>query len=173
MEKLLLLQVVHLVSVLATAQRFVEEGAAHVYITGRRQDVLDDAVKQIGKKNMTAIQGDTSKLEDIDKIYAQIKKEKGHLDVLFANAGVLEYAPIGSITEKLFDTIFDINCKGVLFTVQKALPIIKDGGSIILNASYVSKAGIPNISVYCATKAALRSFARCCGRLILKIVKFV
>ena len=146
---------------LATAQHFIQEGAAHVYITGRRQDALDNAIKQIGKKNITAIQGDSAKLEDIDKIYEQIKKQSGHLDILFANAGVLERLPLDSVTEKHFDTIFDINVKGVLFTVQKALPIFKDGGSIILNASVVSAKGNPSVSVYSATKAALRSFARC------------
>jgi len=145
----------------ATAQRFIQEGAAHVYITGRRQDVLDDAVKQIGAKNVTGIQGDSEKLEDIDKIYDQIKKEKGHLNILFANAGIIDRTPLGSITEKQFDTLFDVNVKGVLFTVQKALPIFKDGGSIILNASFVNMKGKANLSVYSATKAAIRSFARC------------
>jgi NAD(P)-dependent dehydrogenase (short-subunit alcohol dehydrogenase family) len=145
----------------ATAQQFLAEGAAHVYITGRGQDALDNAIKQLKKKNVTAIQADASKLEDLDKIYDQIKKEKKHLDILFANAGVLEHAKIDSITEKHFDYIFDTNCKGVLFTVQKALPIFSDGGSIILNGSVVSQQGKAAGSVYCATKAALRSFARC------------
>jgi NAD(P)-dependent dehydrogenase (short-subunit alcohol dehydrogenase family) len=146
---------------LATAQEFLAEGAAHVYITGRRQDALDDAVKHLGKNNVTAIQADASNLDDLDKVYDQIKKEKKHLDVLFANAGILKHAKIDSITEKDFDDIFNTNCKGVLFTVQKALPIFKDGGSIILNGSVVSKQGRANASVYCATKAAIRSFARC------------
>jgi len=146
---------------LATAGQFLAEGAAHVYITGRRQDALDDAIKHLGKKNVTAIQGDVAKLEDLDKIYDQIKKEKNHLDILFANAGVLERSKVDSITEKHFDYIFNTNCKGVLFTVQKALPIFKDGGSIILNGSVLSQQGRANMSVYCATKAAIRSFARC------------
>jgi NAD(P)-dependent dehydrogenase (short-subunit alcohol dehydrogenase family) len=146
---------------LATAQQFLAEGAAHVYITGRRQDALDNAIKQLDKKNVTAIQGDASKLEDLDKIYDQIKKEKSYLDILFANAGILEDARLDSITEQHFDYLFNTNCKGVLFTVQKALPIFKDGGSIILNGSIASIKGRPARSVYCATKAAVRSFARC------------
>jgi NAD(P)-dependent dehydrogenase (short-subunit alcohol dehydrogenase family) len=146
---------------LSTAQQFLAEGAAHVYITGRRQDALNDAIKHLGKKNVTAIQADASKLDDLDKIYDQIKKENKHLDILFANAGVIERAKIDSITEEHFDYLFNINCKGVLFTVQKALPIFKDGGSIILNGSVVSIKGRPNSSVYSATKASIRSFARC------------
>ena len=145
----------------ATAQRFIAEGAAHIFITGRRQETLDEAVKKLGGENVTAVQGDTSNLADLDKLYSEIKKQKGHLDILFANAGGGGFAPIGSITEKHFDDIFNVNVKGVLFTVQKALPIFKDGGSIILNASIVSSKGVPAFSVYSATKAALRSFARC------------
>jgi NAD(P)-dependent dehydrogenase (short-subunit alcohol dehydrogenase family) len=145
----------------ATAERFIAEGAAHVFITGRRQEALDEAVKKLGGKKVTAVQGDTSNLADLDKLYSVIKKEKGHLDILFANAGGGEFAPLGSITEKHFDDIFNGNVKGVLFTVQKALPIFKDGGSIILNASIVSVKGNPAFSVYSATKAAVRSFARC------------
>jgi len=144
----------------ATAQQFIAEGAAHVFITGRRQEALDEAVKKLGGKNVTAVQGDTSNLADIDKLYDVIKKQKGHLDIIFANAGGGEFAPLGSITEKHFDDTFNINVKGVLFTIQKALPIFKDGGSIILNASIVSVKGIPAFSVYSATKAAIRSFAR-------------
>jgi len=146
---------------LATAQQFLDEGAAHIYITGRRQDALDNAIKQLDKKNVTAIQGDVSKLEDLDKIYDQIKKEKNNLDILFANAGVLAIAKLGSITEEHFDYVFSTNCKGVLFTVQKALPIFKDGGSIILNGSIASIKGRTGRTVYAATKAAVRSFARC------------
>jgi len=146
---------------LATAQQFLDEGAAHVYITGRRQDALDNAIKQLDKKNVTAIQGDVSKLEDLDKIYDQIKKEKNNLDILFANAGVVDISKLGSITEEHFDYIFNINCKGVLFTVQKALPIFKDGGSIILNGSIASIKGRADRCVYAASKAAIRSFARC------------
>jgi NAD(P)-dependent dehydrogenase (short-subunit alcohol dehydrogenase family) len=144
----------------ATAQQFIAEGAAHVFITGRRQEALDEAVKKLGGKNVTAVQGDTSNLADIDKLYDVIKKQKGHLDIIFANAGGGEFAPLGSITEKHFDDTFNINVKGVLFTIQKALPIFKDGGSIILNASIVSVKGTPAFSVYSATKAAIRSFAR-------------
>jgi NAD(P)-dependent dehydrogenase (short-subunit alcohol dehydrogenase family) len=145
----------------ATAQQFIKEGATHVYITGRRQDALNKAVKKLDSKKVTAVQGDASNLADLDKLFNLIKKEKGHLDILFANAGVYDEAPLGSITEKHFDNLFSINVKGVLFTVQKALPIFADGGSIILNASAVSVKGFPNLSVYSATKAALRSFARC------------
>ncbi|CAF3894390.1 unnamed protein product [Adineta steineri] len=145
----------------ATAQRFIAEGAAHVFITGRRQEALDEAVKKLDNKNVTAVQGDTSNLADLDKLYDIIKKKTGHLDILFANAGVAEFAPLGSITEKHFDDVFNINVKGVLFQVQKALPILKDGGSIILNASTASVKGAPRLSVYSASKAAVRSFARC------------
>jgi NAD(P)-dependent dehydrogenase (short-subunit alcohol dehydrogenase family) len=143
---------------LATAQRFVAEGA-HVFITGRRQNELDAAVKQIGK-NVTGIQGDVSKLSDLDLLFAAVKEQKGHLDILFANAGVAGSAALGSITEEAFDREFNINVKGVLFTVQKALPLLRDGASIILNASIVASKGLPDASVYSATKAALRSFAR-------------
>ena len=143
---------------LATAKRFVSEGA-YVFITGRRQKELDTAVKEIGK-NVTAVQGDISNLADLDRLFAQIKKEKGKIDIVFANAGVAKYAPLGKITEELYDSIFDINVKGLLFTVQKALPLLRDGGSIILNASIVASKGLASNSVYSATKAAVRSFAR-------------
>src|SRR3984893_6320691 len=116
---------------LATAKRFVEEGA-YVFITGRRQPELDAAVKQIGR-NVTAVQGDVSKLGDLDRLYDAVKKEKGRVDIVFANAGTGEFAPLGSITEEHFDKIFDANVKGLLFTVQKALPLMKEGGSVILN----------------------------------------
>ena len=143
---------------LATAKQFVNEGA-YVFITGRREAELTTAKKQIGK-NVTAIQGDVSNLDDLDRLFAQIKKEKGKIDIVFANAGVARYAPLGAITEDFFDSIFDINVKGVLFTVQKALPLLRDGGSIILNASIVASKGLSSNSVYSATKAAVRSFAR-------------
>jgi NAD(P)-dependent dehydrogenase (short-subunit alcohol dehydrogenase family) len=143
---------------LATAQRFVQEGA-FVFITGRRQAELDAAVKTIGS-NITAIQADSSNPADLDRVYALIKQQKGRLDVVFANAGGGEFAPLGSITEEHFDTTFDTNVKGVVFTVQKALPLILNGGAIILNASIVSVKGMPNFGVYSATKAAVRSFAR-------------
>jgi NAD(P)-dependent dehydrogenase (short-subunit alcohol dehydrogenase family) len=143
---------------LATAKRFVSEGA-YVFITGRRAEELAAAVKEIGK-NVTGVQGDVSKLADLDRLFAQIKREKGKLDIVFANAGVAKYARLGSISEELFDSIFNTNVKGLLFTVQKALPLLPDGASIILNASIVGSKGLPTNSVYSATKAAVRSFAR-------------
>jgi len=144
---------------LATAHRFVAEGA-HVFITGRRQAELDEAVRQIGK-HITGVQGDVSNLADLDRLFASVKRQQGRLDVLFANAGIVALAPLGEITEEHFDKVFDINVKGLLFTVQKALPLFTDGGSIILNASIVASKGLEAISVYSATKAAVRSFARC------------
>jgi NAD(P)-dependent dehydrogenase (short-subunit alcohol dehydrogenase family) len=143
---------------LATAKRFVNEGA-YVFITGRRKEELNAAVKEIGK-NVTAVQGDVSNLADLDRLFVQIKKEKSKLDIVFANAGVAKYSPLGKITEEFYDSIFDINVKGVLFTVQKALPLLRDGASIILNASIVASKGFSSNSVYSATKAAVRSFAR-------------
>jgi NAD(P)-dependent dehydrogenase (short-subunit alcohol dehydrogenase family) len=143
---------------LATAKRFVAEGA-YVFITGRRQTELDAAVKEIGK-SVTGVQGDVSKLADLDRLYATIEQEQGRLDVIFANAGVGEFAPLGSITEEHFDKIFNTNVKGLLFTVQKALPLMPEGASVILNASTTSIKGTPAFSVYSATKAAVRSFAR-------------
>jgi NAD(P)-dependent dehydrogenase (short-subunit alcohol dehydrogenase family) len=143
---------------LATAQRFVAEGA-YVFITGRRQAELDAAVKKIGK-NVTAVQGDVSNLADLDNLYSVVKKEKGRVDILFANAGGGEFAALGSITEAHYDKTFNANVKGLLFTVQKALPLFTDGGAIILNASIVSIKGMANFSIYSATKAAVRSFAR-------------
>jgi NAD(P)-dependent dehydrogenase (short-subunit alcohol dehydrogenase family) len=141
---------------LATAKRFVNEGA-YVFITGRRD--LAAAVKEIGS-NVTGVQGDVSNLADLDRLFAQIEQEKRRLDIVFANAGVAAYAPLGKITEEHYDSIFDINVKGLLFTVQKALPLMPDGASIILNASIVASKGLPANSVYSATKAAVRSFAR-------------
>jgi NAD(P)-dependent dehydrogenase (short-subunit alcohol dehydrogenase family) len=143
---------------LATAKQFVAEGA-YVYVTGRRQAELDAAVKTIGS-NVTAVKADASILSDLDALYAQIKQEKGRVDVIFANAGGGEFAPLGSITEEHFDKTFNTNVKGLLFTVQKALPLLPDGASIILNASIVSIKGMAAFSVYSATKAAVRSFAR-------------
>jgi NAD(P)-dependent dehydrogenase (short-subunit alcohol dehydrogenase family) len=143
---------------LATAERFIAEGA-HVYITGRRQAELDAAVAKLGP-NATGIQGDVSNLTDLDRLYAQIEREKGRLDVVFANAGGAKFAKLGEITEEHFDKEFGINVKGVLFTVQKALPLLKDGGAIVLNSSIVGTKGLENFSVYSATKAAVRSFAR-------------
>jgi NAD(P)-dependent dehydrogenase (short-subunit alcohol dehydrogenase family) len=143
---------------LATAQQFVSDGA-YVFVTGRRQTELDAAVKQIGK-NVTGVQNDVSNLADLDRLYATVKEQKGSIDVLFANAGVGQRAPLGTITETQFDEIFDINVKGLLFTVQKALPMFHDGGSIILNGSVGGSKGVGTTSVYSATKAAIRSFAR-------------
>jgi NAD(P)-dependent dehydrogenase (short-subunit alcohol dehydrogenase family) len=143
---------------LATAKRFVNEGA-YVFITGRRDPELAQAVEEIGR-NVTGVRGDVSNLGDLDRLFAQIKREKGKLDIVFANAGVAKYAPLGSITEELYDSIFDINVRGLLFTVQKALPLLPDGASIILNASIVASKGFSANSVYSATKAAVRSFAR-------------
>jgi len=144
---------------LTTAEYFVAEGA-YVFITGRRADELEAAVKQIGK-SVTGVQGDVSNLADIDRLYETVKREKGHIDVLFANAGVgAPRAALGAITEQDFDKTFNINVKGLLFTVQKALPLFTDGGSILLNASVAASKGFPGTSVYSATKAAVRSFAR-------------
>jgi NAD(P)-dependent dehydrogenase (short-subunit alcohol dehydrogenase family) len=143
---------------LATAKRFVNEGA-YVFITGRRQSELDAAVSEIGH-NVTGVQGDVSKLADIDKLYAAVKKHKGKLDIVFANAGTGAFAPLEQISEEHFDKQFNANVKGLLFTVQKALPLLQPGGSIVLNASIVATKGSQALSVYSATKAAVRSFAR-------------
>ncbi len=143
---------------LATAKQFVTEGA-YVFITGRREQELAAAVKEIGS-NVTTVQGDVSNLGDLDRLFAQIKREKGTLDIVFANAGAAKSAPFGTITEEHYDAIFNINVKGLLFTVQKALPLLPDGASIILNASIVASKGLSSNSVYSATKAAVRSFAR-------------
>ncbi len=143
---------------LATAKQFVNEGA-YVFITGRRDPELAAAVKEIGR-NVTGVQGDVSKLGDLDRLFAQIKREKGRLDIVFGNAGIAEYATLGKITEEHYDSIFNVNVKGLLFTVQKALALMPDGASIILNASIVASKGLPADSVYSATKAAVRSFAR-------------
>jgi NAD(P)-dependent dehydrogenase (short-subunit alcohol dehydrogenase family) len=142
---------------LATAKLFVKQGA-YVFITGRRQKELDEAVKAIGS-NVTGVQGDISKLTDLDRLYEAVKS-RGRIDVVFANAGVAEFAALGKITEEHFDRLFGINVKGTLFTVQKALPLMNDGGSIILNGSVASVKGTAAFGVYGATKAALRSFVR-------------
>ncbi len=143
---------------LATAQRFVSEGAS-VYITGRRQSELDAAVRQIGE-NVTGVLSDVSNLADLDRLYTLVKQQHGKIDVLFANAGGGEFAPLGAISEEHFDKTFSTNVKGLLFTVQKALPLLQDGSSIILTASTTSIKGGEASSVYSATKAAVRSFAR-------------
>ncbi len=143
---------------LATAQRFVAEGA-QVFITGRRQAELEAAVTQVGGTTV-GVQGDVSNLADLDRLYDTITQQAGRLDILFANAGVGAFVPLGQITEAHFDTTFGINVKGTLFTVQKALPLMPDGASIVLNGSMTSIKGTPAFGVYAATKAALRSFAR-------------
>src|ERR1700737_1013659 len=143
---------------LATAKRFVSEGA-YVYISGRRQDELDKAVAILGS-GVTGVQGDISNLDDLDRLFATVQAEKGHVDVLFANAGIGGLNPLGSISEEQFDKIFDVNVKGTLFTVQKALPLMRAGGSIILTGSTTGSMGTPAFSVYSATKAAIRNFAR-------------
>ena len=143
---------------LATAKLFVEEGA-HVFITGRRQDKLDEAVKAIGR-NVTGVQGDAANMADLDRLYESVKKEKGHIDVLFASAGQAERAPLGSITEEQYSKIFDLNVRGTLFTVQKAMPLFRDNGAIVLNGSIAGVKGMPGSTVYSASKAAVRSFAR-------------
>ena len=143
---------------LATAKRFVEEGA-HVVITGRREKELKEAAAFIGK-NVTTVAGDITRLEDLDRLYAVVKEKHGHIDVLFANAGWGEVAPIGAATEAHFDKTFDLNAKGTFFTVQKAIPLFKDGGSIILTTSVANVMGLPTFAVYAATKAAVRSFVR-------------
>jgi len=139
---------------LATAKRFVKEGA-FVFITGRTQSKLDEAVKQVGS-NVAGVQGDVARLADLDRLFETIKKQKGKLDIVFANAGIAKYAAMGTITEEYFDSIFGGNVKGMLFTVQKALPLMPDGASVILNASIVGSKGLATNSVYSATKAAVR-----------------
>jgi NAD(P)-dependent dehydrogenase (short-subunit alcohol dehydrogenase family) len=143
----------------ATAKRLVAEGAS-VVITGRRQADLDNAVNEIGSSGAVGVQGDVSKMQDLDRLYAIIKSKHGHIDILFANAGLGQLAPLGHVTEEDFDLHFNVNVKGLFFTVQKALQLMKDGGSIILNASIASTKGNQAVSVYSATKAAVRSFAR-------------
>jgi NAD(P)-dependent dehydrogenase (short-subunit alcohol dehydrogenase family) len=143
---------------LATAKRFVEEGA-HVVITGRREKELKEAAAFIGR-NVTTVAGDVSNLDDLDRLYAVVKEKHGHIDVLFANAGAGTIAPLGVATETHFDQTFDVNVKGMFFTVQKALPFFKDGGSIILNSSVANVLGMPGFSAYSASKAAVRNFAR-------------
>lgn len=143
---------------LASAKRFVEEGA-YVFITGRRQEQLDEAVKQIGR-NVSGVRGDAAKLEDLDRLFETVKREKGKIDILFASAGKGEAAILGEITEEHFDKEFGLIVRGTLFAAQKALPLINDGGSIIMTGSVASLKGFPGFGVYAASKAALRSFAR-------------
>lgn len=142
----------------ATAQRFIREGA-FVFITGRRQAELDDAVRRL-ERNVIGVQGDVSKLDDLDRLYSVVKEKKGHLDIVFVNAGLATRGHVSEVTEEHFDRELGANVKGSFFTVQKALPLLRDGGSIILNGSIVGSKGLSDISVYSATKAAIRSFAR-------------
>ena len=143
---------------LATAKRFVREGG-YVFITGRRDRELGAAIDEIGAQ-ADGVQGDVSNPADLDRLFARIEREKGRVDIVFANAGVARYAPLGQITEEFYRSLFDVNVKGVLFTVQKAIPLMPPGGSIILNASIVASKGLSANTVYGATKAAVRSFAR-------------
>ncbi len=143
---------------LATAERFAAEGA-RVFLTGRRTEELAAAVKRVGH-GAVGVQGDVSNLADLDRLYATVKDQAGRVDVLFANAGLGELAPLGQVTEAHFDQTFGVNVKGLLFTVQKALPLMPDGAAVVLNASVVSVKGMPAFGVYSATKAAVRSFAR-------------
>lgn len=143
---------------LATAKLFVKEGA-YVFITGRRRKELDEAVKAIGS-NVTGVQGDAAKLEDLDRLFETVRVEKGHIDILYASAGLGDFAPFGQVTEESFDRMFDLNVKGTFFTVQKALPLFRDNGSIMMTGSIASIKGMPNLSAYGGSKAALHSFAR-------------
>lgn len=143
---------------LATAKKYSQQGAS-VIITGRNQKNLDEAVAEIGS-NVHAIQGDVSNLADLDRLYKEVESHYSKIDILFANAGIAEFATLEAVTEDFYDRHFDINVKGLFFTVQKALPLLNDGSSIILNASIVATKGFSNFSVYSATKAAVRSFAR-------------
>ena len=143
---------------LETAKLFVEEGA-YVFVTGRRQDVLDAALKTIGR-NVTGVRADSANLADLDRLYETVKREKGKIDILYASAGMGEAVPLGEITEQQFDATFGLNTRGTLFTVQKALPLFNDGGSIFMTGSVASVKGFPGYGVYAASKAALRSFAR-------------
>lgn len=143
---------------LGTAKRFVEEGA-HVVIFGRREKTLQEAAAEIGR-NVTTVTGDVSRLEDLDRLYATVKEKHGHVDILFANAGAGTIAPLAEATEAHFDQTFDVNVKGMFFTVQKALPIFKDGGSIILTSSVSNVKGLPGFSAYAASKAAVRNLSR-------------
>ena len=144
---------------LAAAKRFVQEGMDHVFITGRRKDALDRAVAEIGK-GVTAVQGDVASLSDLDRLYDEVRKRNRKIDVIFANAGIAQLAPFSGVDEKFYDLHFDANVKGMFFTVQKALPFMNDGGSVILTGSIADVKGFPTISVYSASKAAVRSFAR-------------
>jgi NAD(P)-dependent dehydrogenase (short-subunit alcohol dehydrogenase family) len=141
-----------------TAKEFIREGA-FVFVTGRRKAELDKAVEALGK-NAVGIQADAGRLDDLDRMYSEIKEKKGKLDVLFANAGIYEQMPYDKVTEDFYDKCVDINAKGVFFTIQKAIPLMDSSGSIILNGSFIGSTGFPGMAVYGATKASVRSFAR-------------
>ena len=143
---------------LATARRFIADGA-QVVVTGRNLEALDGAVAELGDR-ATGIQGDVANLEDLDRLFAQVREQFGHVDVLFANAGIAPLGPFEAVTEEHFDALFNINVRGLFFTVQKALTLLSEGASVILNASVVAQSGLPNTSVYSATKAAVRSLGR-------------
>jgi NAD(P)-dependent dehydrogenase (short-subunit alcohol dehydrogenase family) len=144
---------------LATAKVFIAQGAARVYLTGRRKAELDAAAASLGARAV-GVQGDVTDPGDLDRLYAQVKSEVGHLDIVFANAGIVQPSPLGHLSEPHIDAMFDTNVKGVVWTVQKALPLLRSGGAIILTASIVGSKGFPNWSIYSASKAAVRSFAR-------------
>jgi NAD(P)-dependent dehydrogenase (short-subunit alcohol dehydrogenase family) len=143
----------------ATAKRFLQEGAERVFITGRRKDVLVAALAELGER-VTAVAGDVASLSDLDHLYEVVKRYERPIDITFANAGVARLSPFADVDERFFDLHFDTNVKGLFFSVQKALPLMKDGGSIVLNASIAASKGFQRLSVYSATKAAIRSFAR-------------
>ncbi len=143
---------------LATAQRFIADGA-QVVVTGRNQEAVDAAVAELGDRAM-GIHGDVANLEDLDRLFAQVQEQFGRVDVLFANAGIAPFVPFEAVTEEHFDSLFNINVRGLFFTVQKALPLLSEGASVILNASVVAQSGLPNTSIYSATKAAVRSLGR-------------
>lgn len=143
----------------ATAKRFVQEGAERIFITGRRKDVLLGALAELGER-VTGVAGDVASLSDLDHLYEVVKRYERPIDIIFANAGVVRLSPFSEVDERFFDLHFDANVKGLFFSVQKALPLMKDGGSIVLNASIAASKGFPRLSVYSATKAAVRSFAR-------------
>ncbi len=143
---------------LATARRFIADGA-QVVVTGRNQEALDAAIAELGDW-ATGIRGDVANLEDLDRLFAQVREQFGRVEVLFANAGIAPFVPSEAVTEEHFDVLFNVNVRGLFFTVQKALPLLSEGASIILNASVVAQSGLPNTSIYSATKAAVRSLGR-------------
>ena len=143
---------------LATARRFIADGA-RVVITGRNQEALDAAVAKLGDR-AKGVRGDVANLGDLDRLFAWVREQYGRVDVLFANAGIAPLVPSDAVTEEHFDTLFDTNVRGLFFTVQKALPLLAEGASVVLSASVVAQSGLPNTSIYSATKAAVRSLGR-------------